>query len=121
MKTNQRRFLKIVQSNSLFLEVLLLTVAGVVVACTLTMAISWNNSQKLHLDTISYSSKQSLGQVQESFAEWTQEHSSLLYALQSGWAVQSFLTTQDATTLEARDVYKRQTAPLATPGAVSLE
>ena len=102
MKTNQRRFLKIVQANSLFLEVLLLTVAGVVVACTLTMAISWNNSQKLHLDTISYSSKQSLGQVQEAFAEWTQEHSSLLYALQSGWAVQSFLTTQDATTLEAR-------------------
>lgn len=101
MKKRLQRLGRWFQCNGLFLEVLTLTVAGLILAGSLTLAFAWRSAERFYLENISRSSRQSLNLVAKEMEEWTQDHMTILTTLQSDWATKAYLTLEDPSSADA--------------------
>ena len=107
-----RRIFQLMRENSLLLEVIILAIIGLVIACIMTLLLAWKNAERIDLNTISTSSKQSLTQVVKNLDTLTQKHATIIYGMKRDWAAQSFLTITDASTLEAMNATYKLTSLL---------
>ena len=107
-----QRFFRLIRENSLLLEVVFLAIIGLIIACTMTLLLAWKNAEKIDLNTISTSSKQSLSQVVKNLDSLTQRHATIIYGMKRDWAAQSFLTIKDPTSVEAMNATYKLTSLL---------
>lgn len=94
------------QVNGLFLELVLLALAGILVASTLTLVTALRSSQKIYLNTVSRSVKQSLEQVREKMDTQNQTNAAIVNTLRTDEASRAYLMGQkDSPILEYRTMY----------------
>ena len=105
-------FFQFIRENSLLLEVVLLAIIGLIVACVMTLLLAWKNAEKIDLNTISGSSRQSLVQVVKNLDTVTQKHATIIYGMKRDWAAQSFLSITDASTVDAMNATYKLTSLL---------
>lgn len=107
-----QRILRLIRENSLLLEIVLLAIMGLIIACVMTLLLAWKNAEKIDLNTISTSSEQSLTQVVKNLDSLTQKHANIIYGMKRDWAAQSFLTIKDPSSVEAMNATYKLTSLL---------
>lgn len=121
VNNSQREKFGFMKKGSLFVEMVLLTLSGLIIVSTVTLFITKRSVDRIYLDAMRRSGNQSLSQVQKIFESWQQNHSSVIYGLRKNWVTQSFLSIEDPSSVNAFSATYKMNALLNSLGLVDNE
>lgn len=101
MKQLWRRLRVSTRSNGLFIELALLSLAGILAASAFSLLFTLKTSGTIYLDTVSRSAEQSLEQVKEKMETQNQTNANIVSTLRTNWACRSYLVSEDRSSVQA--------------------
>ena len=95
------KILEKLRSNSLLLKILSIMLLSVVCVAALTLKLSVKVSEDVYVDTFTQANAQAIGQIRENIGRFNDEIFEIMSVIKNNWAVQSYLTSEDHSSLAA--------------------